>query len=81
MSAISFHCKVQNLEDVTKKFVIVKLLEGMKRLRKPSDSRLPITPALLTRILQVLPSVCVNQYESWLLKASYFIAFYQFFSE
>ena len=79
VSAISFHCKMQNLEDVTKNFVIVKLLEGMKRLRKPSDSRLPIKPALLSRILQVLPSVCFNQYESWLFKASYSLAFYGFF--
>ena len=74
VSAMSFHSYNHN-----KYFVIVKLLEGMKRLRKPSDSRLPITPDLLTRILQVLPSVCFNQYESWLFKASYSLAFYGFF--
>ena len=59
--------------------MIVKLLEDSKRLRKPSDTRLPITPALLTRNLQVLPSICVNQYGSWLFKASNSKAFYILF--
>ena len=51
------------------------MLEGMKRLKSRSDTRLPITHALLEKIVSVLPGNCANIYEQKLFKAAFTLAF------
>lgn len=64
---------------MTKTFIVTKVLEGMKKLKKnPCDSILPITPALFSKILLELPSVCSNRYGAFFFKAPYSLAFYAF---
>lgn len=79
VSAIGFECKSRDLDDVTRNFLVVKMLEGMKRLSVKKDTRLPITHSILCKIVQVLPSVCTNLYESHLFQAAYMLAFFLFF--
>ena len=66
------------MEDVAKNFLVIKMLEGMRRLNKTNDSRLPITPILLEKILFMLPAVCFNRYEALLFQAAYSLAFFAF---
>lgn len=77
VSAISFQSKIHNIADITNNFMS-KLLEGMKRIRKSIDSRLPIPLSLLTRIVQILPAICYNSYEIRLFRAAYVLAFHGF---
>lgn len=78
VSAIGFECKSRDLDDVTRNFLVVKMLEGMKRLSVKKDTRLPITHSILCKTVQVLPSVCTNLYESHLFQAAYMLAFFGF---
>lgn len=61
MSAISFHCKLQNVPDPTPEFLIMKLL---KRLKHTADTRLPITKTILHNIIQIIPIMCTNDFET-----------------
>ena len=62
---ISFHNKINEFDDNTQKFVVRKLIDGIKRSKSPQkDSRLPITMELFVKILSVLPIVCSSHYES-----------------
>lgn len=79
MSGIAFQCKLKFKEDVTKHYVLNKLLEGMRRDSKKHLARLPITVDLLNSIIEKLPLVCTNEYESNLFSAAYSIAFFGFF--
>ena len=65
-------------EDVSKFFIVLKLLEGMRRLKNPCDSRLPVTGPLLHKIFIFLPQVYFNTYETKLFRAVYSLAFFGF---
>ena len=74
VAGISFFNKLNNFEDVTQKFVIVKILEGFKRSRPSKDARLPISRDLLAKIIKVTPVVCITSiYESKLFSAAFSI--------
>jgi hypothetical protein len=73
----SFFSRVNDFEDPTQKFVIKKMLEGIKRSKpKTRDTRLPITKELLVLILRILPFVCVSQYERKLFSAAFSVAYH-----
>lgn len=78
VNAIGFRCKVSNVCDVSRHYIIDKLLEGLKRSARVRESRLPITQNILQHILSVLPVVCSNFYESHLFAAAYCLAFFAF---
>ncbi|MCG7866998.1 MAG: hypothetical protein JAY74_11595, partial [Candidatus Thiodiazotropha taylori] len=65
-SGLSFFHKLYNLTDPTEFFVVKKLLEGCKRLRKRRDVRAPISKPILVRICSVLPAICASNYETLL---------------
>ena len=69
---------MQNFEDVSKFFFVLKLLEGMRRSKKPCDSRLPVTGPLLHKIFNFLPQVYFNTYETKLFRAVYSLTFFGF---
>ena len=54
-------------------------LSGRGHKNKTKDSRLPITANILSRILQCLPNVCTNNYETKLFAAAYNTAYFGFF--
>lgn len=79
ISGLSFFLKLNDYDDLTKKFVIGKLLDGAKRIRgKSNDSRLPITKPLLNNIIRVLPYICSSKFEVKLFQAAFLVAFYGF---
>jgi len=80
IAGLSFHNKINEFDDNTQKFVVRKLIDGIKRSKSPQkDSRLPITMELLVKILSVLPIVCSSHYESELFTAAYTLAYYGLF--
>ena len=78
VNAIGFQCKVKQVQDITRHFIIEKVLEGLKRSLTLRQPRLPITRNILQAILSVLPLVCSNLYESSLFSAAYCLAFSAF---
>lgn len=75
-SGISFFHKINGLADPTNKFIVHKILEGCRRSRTQTDSRAPISLELLTRICQTLSEICFNQYETFLFKAAFTLAYF-----
>ncbi|VDI01631.1 Hypothetical predicted protein [Mytilus galloprovincialis] len=55
------------------------MLIGMERLDKRVDSRLPITPQILDKLISLLPSVCLSQYETLLFSGLFSLAYFGFF--
>ncbi|XP_071137047.1 uncharacterized protein, partial [Mytilus edulis] len=76
---IAFKCKMLNITDNTHNFIIKKRLIGMERLDKRVDSRLPITPQILDKLISLLPSVCLSQYETLLFSGLFSLAYFGFF--
>lgn len=79
LSGISFKCKLQYTRDPTQNFVVKKLLAGMSRLISTTDARLPITPALLEKLINVLPVVCSSLYEVILFSAVFSCSYFGLF--
>ena len=78
VNAVGFQCKMRDVLDVSRNYIIEKALEGFKRSAGVRKSRLPITKDILQHILSVLPLVCANVYESHLFAAAYSLAFFGF---
>lgn len=79
ISAVAFQCKMLGVSDPTQCFVIRKMLLGMSRLDRRVDSRLPVTPDLLSKLLKSLPNVCKSVYETSLFSAIFSLAYFGFF--
>ncbi|CAG2199596.1 unnamed protein product [Mytilus edulis] len=63
-SGLSFYNKLNDYEDYTQKFIVRKMIDGVKRTRSPQmDTRLPISRELLGRILSILSCICSSAYE------------------
>ena len=79
VSGLNFYSKLQNFDDFANSFVVRKMLEGMKRTKsRGTDTRLPITYELLSKIVGILPNICSSSYESKLFAAAFSIAFFGF---
>ena len=60
----------------SQKFVVTKLLEGIKRSKqRVTDSRLPITKELLLSLMNILPFLWNSKYELILFKAVFSLAY------
>ena len=78
VSAVGFYHKSQGWADPTNVFLVSKLLEGCRRLRPSTDTRLPISMPILLQTVQSLPAVCTSVYEACLFKAAFLSAFFGF---
>ncbi|CAG2205563.1 unnamed protein product [Mytilus edulis] len=78
ISGVSYHHKIQGIQDTTKFFIIGKALEGIKRIQggKRNDIRAPITVKLLSDMISCLDKVCKNKYEAALFSAVFSVAFF-----
>lgn len=76
LGGLSFFSKLNNFEDNTQKFVVRKMVDGIKRTRSNKDARLPITRELLSKLLTILPSVCRSQFEAKLFTSAFSLAFH-----
>ena len=80
MYGLRVYCKLNDFEDNTNRFIVRKLIDGIKRSRSSQiDNRLPISKELLGRISFVLPSICSSNYESALFKAAFPLAYHGLF--
>lgn len=78
VSAVGFYHKLQGWADPTNDFLVSKLLEGCRRLRPLSDTRLPMSIPILVQITQSLPAVCTSTFEACLFKTVFVCAFFGF---
>lgn len=76
LSALSFWFRILGWEDITKDFLIRRVLKGWKRLTSSPDSRRPVSVPLLTNILSILPSICFSAYEVLLFQLAFSWAFF-----
>ncbi|KAK3093264.1 hypothetical protein FSP39_013437 [Pinctada imbricata] len=73
VSGISFKCKTEYDFDPTNAFV-----KGFKRTNPTTDSRKPITLQILHKIIEILPVVCQNRYETKLFASAFTLVFHGF---
>lgn len=76
VAGVSFQHKIRNIEDPTNFFLVKKLLEGAKRLRRRPDTRAPILEETLEQICMALPKICFSKYEFTLFKAAFTLAYF-----
>ena len=55
------------------------MLLGLDKLGRSVDSRMPITPSLLDKILERLAAVCSSSYEACMFKAAFSLAYFGLF--
>lgn len=77
-SALSYIFKLDNFDDVTQHFVIKKVLQGYHKLRHSADTRLPITPTILSKLVDSLDTVASSYFHRVLFKAMFLLAFHAF---
>ena len=78
ISAIGYIHKVMGMQDNTQHFIIVKALNGFKKIRSSKENRFPITLQILKGLINSLPHTCTSLFMSKLLKAMYLLAFHAF---
>lgn len=78
LSGVNYKMKINNWYDYSESFILEKMLSGMHRLNKRSDSRKPITIDILTQIIPKLQYVCSSSYETQMFKAAFCLAFFGF---
>ena len=79
LSAIGYVHKAYNVINPTVNFLVQKVLAAINRIHGVGDARLPITKFILHRLIDAVPTVVSNYYNSKLLKAMFLIAFYGLF--
>ena len=78
LSAISYVHKVLDLQDPTQAFITKKILRGCQSLGPTRDTRLPITPHILRRLLDALVHTVPQYSLRILLRALFLLAFHAF---
>jgi hypothetical protein len=68
ISAIGYIHKIMDMQDNTQHFIIVKSLNGFKKLRSSKKNRLPITPKIIKGLLNSLPHTCTSLFMQLELK-------------
>ncbi|XP_041466138.1 uncharacterized protein LOC121416747, partial [Lytechinus variegatus] len=76
ISGLAFYMSSSGLQDVTKSFVITRLIEGCRRSTLRRDARHPITLSVLNRMLAYLRHVCGSHYDVLMYSAAFSVAFY-----
>ena len=78
ISALSHFNKMENHEDPTQNFVVKRALQGFQKLKGKHDTRLPITPSVLNRLVNSLSQCTASYYQRCLFKAMFLLAFHAF---
>lgn len=78
VSAISYVHKIMDLPDPGHCFLVRKLLKGCQNISRQCDSRLPITPDILKKILLALNHTVSSSNLRTLLKSFFLLAFNAF---
>ena len=75
VAALSYYNKINGFIDNTQTFLVKQLLKGLNKSQKRKDNRMPITIALLAKILPNLSHICSSYYEATLFRVAYSISF------
>ena len=75
LSALAFELKIQGLPDYTKNFKISQLLVAMRKMGGDSDRRKPITPDILSKLVESLSYLSISHYERVMFKAIFLCSF------
>ena len=78
ISALAFVHNVNWWPNPTDNFLIKKMKEALRRNNSRMDGSLPITSALLQRLISCLPLICKSSYEVLLFRAAFLLAFFGF---
>ena len=78
LSAFSYVHKIHNYVDRTAAFVVRKLLQGATKLRPSCDQRAPITPAVLSKLVDSTQHISSSYYDRLLTSAMYLLACHAF---
>ena len=78
VAALSYFNKVNGFADPAKNFVVAKALAGARGMRSRFDIRLPVTGAILGRLVHALPIVFSCRYTCIIMKAMMVLAFAAF---
>lgn len=78
ISAISYVHKILNMQDPTQAFITKKILKGCKSSVPTKDTRLPITPDILQKLLHALAHTVPQYSLRILLRALFLLAFHAF---
>lgn len=65
-------------QDISQNFVVKKALEGYRKQKSRADTRLPITPEILKKLVQSVGPLGFAYFVQVLLKAMYLLAFHAF---
>ena len=77
-SALGYSHKLHNFSDPTSSFFISKLLQGIRKKNPSSDARMPITIAVLQKLVSALNNLQLSEYKTIMFKAMFLTAFYGF---
>ena len=78
VSAISFVHKVGNWPDPANNFIVQKMLIGIQKNCGTVDTRRPILPPLLKKLVLSVKSVVSHSYDQKLFQAMFLLAFHAF---
>lgn len=78
LSAISFICKLIGCPDPSTSFACKKLLGAVRKTDGDPDSRLPITPPILEKLIACLPTLGLSPFGVLVMTAAYTLAFHGF---
>ncbi|OCT65947.1 hypothetical protein XELAEV_18042201mg [Xenopus laevis] len=76
MAALSFLFNLFSWKDVTKEFLIKRIVKGWKIKTAAPDKRKPVSFETLNKLLKVVPNVCRDKYETILFKTAFSLAFF-----
>ncbi|XP_052692670.1 uncharacterized protein LOC128170937 [Crassostrea angulata] len=74
VSSLSFILQLGNSTDITQHFSIRKMLQGFRKSKPSSDSRLPITPTILKKIIHALEFSTTSAFTKSLFRAMFTLA-------
>ena len=77
--AVSHWHKVKGLDGPCASYLVRKTVRGAARSVGPPNTRLPITPELLRKLIVALPSVCSSTYEAKMFTCVFSLAFFGLF--
>ena len=77
--AVSNWHKVKGFPDPCADFLVRKAMKGAARAGVSPDTRQPITPDLLRKLIAVLPTVCMSMYEAKMFTSVFTLAYFGLF--
>ncbi len=78
VSAVNHFQRLKGLPSLTDSYLVQKALQGLRNINPQADVRLPISLPILQQLIDIIPRVVSNTYESSMYRAMFSLAFYAF---